>query len=262
MTDDQSPAQPPVCENERPDLPGAAAGHQLEPIAIPQPPSFARANAAKAAKGRVPEKIVCRGAECLKINAGGVLKNRIKFGADARTATKRREHCLVCERAKNRATRARTGGDGYKAKATVQLPPSEKPDLPIVRAVSAAEKVLGELMTAGEGLLNGANGMITPEAFNAVLEQRRQLYGLAGMDSLFDLANMPQSDNSMLMQVKMLAAKALIEYAKADGPGKPSGLDGMLSDMHADFLAHAPRIRSVRQTTTEMIVDGGEKTVN
>lgn len=253
MTDDvDKPPEPPTLREQA----AAATGPTPSPGGIA---AMQRANDAKAAKGRVPEKIVCKGAECLKINPHGLIKNRQKFGADSRTATKRRKWCLVCERADVNGRRGAKGGRGGKA-AALTAPEAEKPNLPVISESAGMSRVFEEMIRDHEALITGA---VKPDVFAAIVAQRREIYGISGMDAIYDIAMIPNSDNSMLMQVKLLAAKALVALRGDDGSGKATPLDDMLAAMNDEFHKNAPKIRAVRETTREIVLESGDaKLVN
>lgn len=205
-----------------------------------------------------PTKLLCRGTECRKINPSGVVKNRARFGRDLRMTNGRRDICLVCERADTKARRE-NNPEGAIGRS-VNGPEVDKP---LMLAAGAAERIFAELVAEAPHNMSAAH-TLKPEAFNAVIAQRRDLYAISGMDALYDLAMMAQTDNSMMMQVKLLAAKALIALRSDEDGGKDGKpLDNMLAALNNEFHKYAPKIKAVRQTTTEMIVDGGgEKIVN
>lgn len=103
-----------------------------------------------------------------------------------------------------------------------------------------------------------AKGM-SPEALNALIEERLLIYRVDGLDALHDLATMPLDDNSAQNQVKLAAAARLAGTAESVGVG---GLEDVLRELNKSYQENAPRLRVIRERTTietiqEKEVDSG-----
>lgn len=86
--------------------------------------------------------------------------------------------------------------------------------------------------------------------FEQAVARRIKLYGCDALDAVHDLACMKTTDNWGMMQVKVQAAKFLIELSRQGVTGAP-GNDSILATLNDSYRANAPRIKSVRERVIE-----------
>ena len=105
---------------------------------------------------------------------------------------------------------------------------------------------------------------ITPEQFKQVFMERMSIYACAGIDALYDLAMMDVSFNSMQNQVKLIAAKSLVELAtkREENLGDGVVLDSLMTSMNDAYHKHSTRIREVRKEVTTVVVEQEPKLVS
>jgi len=82
------------------------------------------------------------------------------------------------------------------------------------------------------------------------IERRRIVYRSESLDAIREIATMPLTDNSAMMQVKLLAAVRL--YNETGDKGAQSTIGDTLQALNNEFHATAKRITSIRETTREV----------
>lgn len=91
-----------------------------------------------------------------------------------------------------------------------------------------------------------------------------EYYRCGALDALWDLANMPMSPNSSMMQIKYLAANRLAGPAPTTGEVSPrgAGATDILAELNERFHSQAPKIREVRERITTFETETEPKAIN
>jgi hypothetical protein len=91
------------------------------------------------------------------------------------------------------------------------------------------------------------------------IERRRTIYRSEAIDAIRELACMPRTDNSAMMQVKLLAAVRL--YNETGDTGAKNTIGDTLQALNNEFHATAKRITSVRETTREVTFEENPRVI-
>lgn len=86
------------------------------------------------------------------------------------------------------------------------------------------------------------------------IERRKVLYKSEALDELYKIATMPVSENAMQNQVKLMACNRL--YQETGDAVMHNEMSTVLAQINAEFVANAPRLRTIRQTTREITFEG------
>lgn len=112
------------------------------------------------------------------------------------------------------------------------------------RAIAVSPALLQAMTTSQQSISDN----LKPADIRGIAERRIELYRVAGLDALHELATMPIDENSAQNQVKLAAAARL---AGETGGGQVGGdLAETLRILNQEYQEKAPRLRVVRERLT------------